>query len=148
MEDLFPACHLTVLPAEQAVIASCLHIVPTDCQRLLCIQTGDRPRAATLRIERVPHGETNVLTEDEAVLSDTLAHYLQDGSDAAVARFLRDYRRFHAPTPAVWVCDSVIPAPADTASEDLTVLTHRDAVARGSLLTVRRALWADLLKTM
>lgn len=146
LSDLFPLHHLTVLPREAAVTAACLHAVPLDCKQVLYVQTGNSPHAATLRIERSPNGAMRALPESESVLTATLAQYLQDGTDDAVSRFVRDYRRFHAPSPAVWVSDSPRHAQSHPTAEDVIRLSWNEAVSRGSLTAARRALWEDMLR--
>lgn len=144
-DDLYPAHCLTAVSAKQAVTESCLHAVPHDCERLLCLHTGERPRAATLRIRRDTDGTAHVQAEGEAILTHTLADYLHNDSDAAVAMFVQDYRRFHAPTPAVWVRHSDVHSKTHAPTNDLTVLAYDKALFLGSLLIARRTLWADML---
>ena len=146
LSDLFPLHHLAVVPREAAVTTACLHAVPFDCRQVLYVQTGSSPRAATLRIGQDPDGVRRAIPEGGSVLTATLAQYLQDGTDDAVSRFLRDYRRFHAPSPAVWVSDSPRPAQAYPATEDVIRLSWNEAVSRGSLPAARRARWEDMLR--
>lgn len=141
--DLYPAHHLSVVSERQAVTAACLHAVPHDCERLLCLHTGEHPGAATLRIQRAADGTAHVRTEDGETLTATLARYLGDGSDTAVERFVQDYAQFHAPTPAVWVSDSEW---EHSSTENTIPIRRKEAVTRGSLLIARRALWEDMLE--
>ncbi len=141
--DLYPAHHLSVVSERQAVTAACLHAVPYDCERLLCLHTGEHPGAATLRIQRAADGTAHVRTEDGETLTATLARYLGDGSDTPVERFVQDYAQFHAPTPAVWVSDSEW---EHSSTENTIPIRRKEAVTRGSLLIARRALWEDMLE--
>lgn len=144
IDEYLPMHHLTVVSTEEAIRGACLHAAPLNCPRLLVIHTDGVPHAATWRIERTAHGEVHALSEDESVLSDTLARYLQDGASDAVACFVQDYRRFHAPTPTVWVGNTRTRDGMDI--EDTVALLSDDALSRGSLLIARRALWADVME--
>ncbi len=141
--DVHPAYSIEAVSESQAVTEACLHAVPLDCERLLCVQTGNQPHAVTLRFHCDADGAVQVRAEDEKTLTATLTHYLKSEPDGAVSRFVQDYGQFHAPTPAVWVCDSERERPS---AENIIFIKRKEAVIRGSLLVARRALWADMLR--